>query len=241
MKKSKTSPVNIKLKYVSDAQIPEMESVHYKVLAEKMTTDIAIIKYIRPVKNKTKVEELNSDEDFKQEANVNIEVSTLVEMFITEGTPEKLAFSWDLGIDKSRPVLSQLRVVSKTLPPTRPEVVAEDLCFEFPSLLSHPNMTPLVQTYLRLLDLPFDQLHPIQRQFPDTMVTELVTQGLEELDAVATIFRQLVVELPGALMVDWVTAVEEKIECLAQARQLDPTFSIQMFVVVALLQCLLNI
>ena len=162
-------------------------------------------------------------------------------MCITENTPEKLAFAWNLGIDKYRPLLSQLRVVSKTLPPTRPEVEAEDLCFEFPSLLSHPNMTPLVQTYLRLLDLPFDQLHPIQKQFPDTMVTELVTQGLEELEAVVTFFRQLVIELPGALMLDWVTAVEDKMECLAQARQLDPSFSIQMFVVVALLQCLLNI
>ena len=241
VKKPKKSPMMIKLKYVSDIQIPEIESVHYKVLAEKMTTDIAIIKYIRPVKKETKIEELNSDEDDKQEANVDREVSTFIEMCITENIPEKLAFAWDLGFDKSRPLLSQLRVVLKTLPPTRPEVVAEDLCFEFPSLLSHPNMTPLVQTYLRLLDLPFDQLHPIQRQFPDTMVTELVTQGLEELEAVVTIFRQLVIELPGALMLDWVTAVEDKMECLAQARQLDPSFSIQMFVVVALLQCLLNI
>ena len=94
---------------------------------------------------------------------------------------------------------------------------------------------------LRVLRIPLDKMSPAQQQFADTMVTELVTAGVSDLPSLTSIFKDLVVEMPGANMEVWVAAVEKKLPGLAMANVCDPTFTTAGFVVVVLVHCLLNV
>ena len=94
---------------------------------------------------------------------------------------------------------------------------------------------------IRVLKIPIEEMTSPQRQFADTMITELVTTGVADLPSLTTIFKALVTEMPGAAMDVWVDAVEKKLPGLTMASVCDPTFTTAGFVVVVLVHCLLNV
>ena len=94
---------------------------------------------------------------------------------------------------------------------------------------------------IRVLKIPIEEMTSPQRQFADTMITELVTTGVVDLLSLTTIFKALVAEMPGAAMDMWVDAVEKKLPGLTMATVCDPTFTTAGFVVVVLIHCLLNV
>ena len=159
-------PKKVKLTFVDDAKVLKMESFHYKTLAEKLTTEIAIVKYVsaradskRLIQDKAKSfkrelvyhdehcsdgEDVSSDgEDMSNEQN-NSDCGTKFMEF--SDPPEGPA--WVLPIDPACPLVSQLRLLIKK-DFSSDDINAPELCFEFPSLLSNPEFEPLVQTYLR--------------------------------------------------------------------------------------------
>jgi len=263
-----------------------MESFHYKTLAEKLSTEIAIVKYVsaRPDSkpliqekakqfkrevmfpneqisgdedevgigdgteqiedpaNLLKIEDMFPEEDESNEVNSDNNYSSEDENHVTsnEVVERMEGPAWDLPIDPARSVVSQLRILAKESF-SSDGVDAPELCFDFPSLLTNPEFESLVQTYLRVLRIPLDKMSPAQQQFADTMVTELVTAGVSDLPSLTSIFKDLVVEMPGANMEVWVVAVEKKLPGLAMATVCDPTFTTAGFVVVVLVHCLLNV
>merc|ERR1711974_496623 len=251
-------PKKVKLTFVDDAEVLKMESFHYKTLAEKLTTEIAIVKYVsarpdskRVIQDKAKsfkrelvypdehcsdVEDISSDgaDTSNERNNLDCGRTKFVEL---SDPPEGPA--WVLPIDPACPVVSQLRLLIKQ-DFSSDNINAPELCFEFPSLLSNPEFEPLVQTYLRVLKIPIEEMTSSQRQFADTMITELVTTGVADLPSLTTIFKALVEEMPGAAMDVWVDGVEKRLPGLTMATICDPTFTTAGFIVVVLIHCILN-
>jgi len=252
-------PKKVKLTFVDDAEVLKMESFHYKTLTEKLSTEIAIVKYVSPrpeskrlIQEKAKSfkrelvfpdEHCSANEDIcsasedisdtNEDISRNHNNSNCVTE-IVEGP------AWVLPIDPACPVVSQLRLlVSQHF--SSDDINASELCFEFPSLLSNPEFEPLVQTYLRVLKIPIEDMTSAQRQFADTMITELVTAGVADLPSLTSIFNALVLEMPGAAMDVWVDGVEKRLPGLTMATVCDPTFTTAGFVVVVLSHCLLNV
>ena len=94
----------------------------------------------------------------------------------------------------------------------------------------------------RVLKIPVEDMTSAQRQFADTMITELVTAGVADLPSLTSIFKALVVETPdGAAMDVWVDGVEKRLPGLTMATVCDPTFTTAGFVVVVLSHCLLDV
>ena len=93
---------------------------------------------------------------------------------------------------------------------------------------------------IRVLKIPIEEMTSSQRQFADTMITELVTTGVADLPSLTTIFKALVEEMPGAAMDVWMDGVEKKLPGLTMATVCDPTFTTAGFIVVVLIHCLLN-
>ena len=93
---------------------------------------------------------------------------------------------------------------------------------------------------IRVLKIPIEEMTSSQRQFADTMITELVTTGVADLPSLTTIFKALVEEMSGAAMDVWVDGVEKKLPGLTMATVCDPTFTTAGFIVVVLIHCLLN-
>jgi len=284
--KKSPEPQSRGMTFVDDANVFQIESFHYKTLAEKLSTEIAIVKYVsaRPDSkpliqekakqfkrevmfpdeqisgdedevgigdgaeqiedpaNLLKIEDMFPEEDESDDVNSGNNDSSEDENQITSNeVVEKMEGpAWDLPIDPARSVVSQLRILVKESF-SSDGVDAPELCFDFPSLLTNPEFEPLVQTYLRVLRIPLDKMSPAQQQFADTMVTELVTAGVSDLPSLTSIFKDLVVEMPGANMEVWVAAVEKKLPGLAMANVCDPTFTTAGFVVVVLVHCLLNV
>ena len=153
-------PKRVKLTFVDDAEVFQMESFHYKTLAEKMTTEIAIVKYVsarpeskRLIQEKAKLfkrELVYSDDDSEGE-NITSDCNNS-----DSGTKYVEGPAWVLPIDPACPVVSQLRILVKQHF-SSDDINANELCFEFPSLLSNPEFEPLIQTYLRYVCLILTQ------------------------------------------------------------------------------------
>ena len=92
-----------------------------------------------------------------------------------------------------------------------------------------------------MLKIPIEEMTSSQRQFADTMITELVTASVADLPSLISTFMALVVEMPGATMDAWVEGVEEKLPGLMMATVCDPTFTTAGFIVIVLIHCLLNV
>ena len=92
-----------------------------------------------------------------------------------------------------------------------------------------------------MLKIPIEEMTSSQRQFADTMITELVTASVADLPSLISTFMALVVEMPGATMDAWVEGVEEKLPGLTMATVCDPTFTTAGFIVIVLIHCLLNV
>ena len=252
---AKKPNMQMKLTFVDDVSVPQLESVHYKALTGKMGPEVAILKYVCPSGMiEAKLEHLKSEGESDKQPEGEIEpMEADLDIALTDQSfsidtvdmkPASLPMpAWQIPVDPALPLISQLRKLSKNLAAERPDQ-GPDLCFEFSCLLSYPQFEPLIRTYLRLLNLPLDALHPNQRQFPETIVTELATAGLEQLRGncgIISMFDKLVVELPRASILDWEEALKSKMACLSQAAQMDSTFSIQMFIVVVLMHCLISV
>ena len=143
-----------------------MESFHYKTLAEKLTTEIAIVKYVsarpdskRLIQEKAKSfkrelvypdEHFNDGEDITSDGEeiINEQNNTDCVTNVTELSDPPEGPAWVLPIDAACPVVSQLRIFVKQHF-SSDDINAPELCFEFPSLLTNPEFEPLVQTYLR--------------------------------------------------------------------------------------------
>merc|ERR1712192_1508 len=245
-------PKKVKLTFVDDAEVLKMESFHYKTLAEKLSTEIAIVKYVSPRPESKRLIQKRAT-SFKRElvypdehcsegedtSNASEDICSASEDISINhnnsdyGTKFTEGPAWVLPIDPASPVVGQLRLfVSQHF--SSDDINASELCFEFPSLLSNPEFEPLVQTYLRVLKIPVEDMTSAQRQFADSMITELVTAGVADLPSLTSIFKALVVEMPGAAMDVWVDGVEKRLPGLTMATVCDPTFTTAGFVVVVL-------
>ena len=105
------------------------------------------------------------------------------------------------------------------------------------NIIVHSN----TKSVFRVLKIPIEDMTSAQRQFADTMITELVTAGGADLPSLTSIFNALMVDMPSAAMDVWVDGVEKRLPGLTMATVCDPTFTTAGFVVVVLSHCLLNV